>query len=293
MRLALILGILIVSSNAQAQAPATKLLAQLKAKRQAQPSVHQEFQTIEEFKVGNQTQSAQRNLVLDISQNKWREQALSGSGSHLRIFDGSDILVAEPSSNEFVRIKSKSDDDPMPASYGFADVDESKANEVERKPCGFSQNDHTCVVIDMPVKTWTRVITDIRIMRMVSGMNRIAVDTETGLLVQSVTQETVDTGRGGYLMSMVISLKSFSIGTAPDAALFQLPGGGFHEVKWLPPAPDLQDDLQGNPLSDSKGRTIPFGFWASWCPPCRAAGARGPRTAPRVAAPRPPIVAHR
>jgi hypothetical protein len=280
MRLLLIFGTLLVALNIQAQTPAAKLLAELKAKREALPSVHQEFQSTEEFQVSNQKRSAQRDLVLDMAQDKWREQALSGSGSHLRIFDGSDILVVEPGSNEFLRIKRKSDDEPLPVSYGFPDVDESKAEEVERKPCGFSQNDHTCVVIDMPVKNWKQVIDSIRIMRMVSGTNRIALDAETGLLVQSLTQETIDTGRGGYLMTMLISLKSDRVGGAADPALFLLPDGGFREVKWLKPIPDLQEDLQANPPADPRRQIIPFNFWAAWCSRCTAGRAPGLRAVP-------------
>lgn len=287
MRLLLILGAVLVALNVQAQAPATKLLGELKAKREALPSAHQEFQSTEELQAGNRKQSTQRDLVLDMAQDKWHEQALSGSGSHIRIFDGSDILVAEPGSNEFLRIKRKSNDDPMPISYGFADTDELKAKEVERKPCGFAHNDHTCVVIDMPVKHWKQVINSIRIMRMVNGMNRIAVDTETGLLVQSLTQETIDTGRGSYLMTMLISLKSDRVGDAADPALFQLPDGAFHEVKWLKPIPDLEADLQENPPADPRRGIVPFNFWASWCPRCAAGRAPSLRAVPSRSGGRP------
>jgi len=115
----------------------------------------------------------------------------------------------------------------------------------------------------------------------------MAIDTETGMLVQSVVQEVIENDRSGYQMELTYSLKRMGYGAPPDAALFKLPESGVHEVKQLTPwniarikkqlvgkpAPELEVmDIQGNPVSLStlKGKTVLLDFWTTWCPPCRA-----------------------
>jgi len=289
MRPWLLFGIGLIALNASGQAPTGKLFADLKAKREMLPSLHQEFQVSQTFKTAHGNQAARRDIVLDISQNKWREQTVDGSDDRIRIFDGQDLFLMESQGDEYVRIKRKAkDDDPAPGPYGSVDLDLAKATELERQPCGFAKNDHACVIVQAPVRPWVRterVGGDIT--RMSGGIARMAIDTETGMLVQSVVQEVIENDRSGYQMELTYSLKRMGYGAPPDAALFKLPESGVHEVKQLTPwniarikkqlvgkpAPELEVmDIQGNPVSLStlKGKTVLLDFWTTWCPPCRA-----------------------
>jgi len=99
--------------------------------------------------------------------------------------------------------------------------------------------------------------------------------------------ETMESGSRTYQRDTTFLAARVSVGSATDAALFQLPSADMREVKELSkwsawrlkkqlagkPAPELVvTDLQGKPVSlaSYKGRTVLLDFWTTWCPPCRA-----------------------
>jgi thiol-disulfide isomerase/thioredoxin len=288
MRFWIMIGVLCVASNANGQASASNLWTELKAKRDALPSLHQEFELSRTFKTARATQGSHSEIVLDMSQKKWRERSVSGSGDRIRIFDGQDLFLLEAEGDEYVRTKRKGkEDDPAPGPYGSIELEWASAKEVERRPCGFSQIDHSCIVIDVPVKKQTRMETSGQVTRILDGIARMAIDSEAGILVQSRAQEVIENPRTNYVMELNYSLKRMSYGTPPDPTLFKLPESGVHEVKQLSlwnvsrikkqllgkAAPELEiTDIQGNPVSLSglKGKTVLLDFWTTWCPPCRA-----------------------
>lgn len=288
MRFSLLIAAMVFALNASGQTPTSKLWTELKAKREMLPGLHQEFEVTQSYKTEHGSQDSHRKIIVDISQNKWRERSVSGSGDRIRIFDGQDLFLTEAEGDEYVRTKRKAkEDDPEPDPYGSIDLDLAKANELERRPCGFTGSDHTCIIIDVPVKKWMRTEAGSQITRLSDGITRLAIDSETGMLVQSNTQEVIDNHRGGYHLIVRYSLTRMSYGAAPDATLFKLPEGGLHEVKELTrwnvarikkqligkPAPELEvTDIQGNPVSiaELKGKTVLLDFWTTWCPLCVA-----------------------
>jgi thiol-disulfide isomerase/thioredoxin len=251
--------------------------------------VHQEFEVSQTFTTNHDTQSSHRQIIIDLSGRKWRERSVSGAGNRVRIFDGEDLFTTEDEGDEYIRIKRKAkDNDPEPAPYGAVELDWSKAKEIGRQPCGYSKDDHICIIFDAPVKGWARIRQGTtHITRMTGGNSRIAIDGENGLVTQSYTEETIDDQRGGYRMSRAFVLKGTRYGKSADASLFKLSEGSVKEVneftKWNAsrirkqlsgkPAPELQvTDIRGNPVSLAalKGKTVLLDFWTTWCPPCLA-----------------------
>jgi hypothetical protein len=138
----------------------------------------------------------------------------------------------EAEGDEYVRTKHEpKEDNPAPTPYGSVDLDLGKAKEVERRPCGFSENDHACIIIDVPVEKWIRAGTNDQITKMLDGTTLLAIDSETGVLVKSNTQEVIENRRGAYQVNLTYSLKRMSYGAVPDAGLFKLPESGVHEVR--------------------------------------------------------------
>src|SRR5579862_2196993 len=146
MRFWLLMGSLLVVSNASGQAPSSKLWTELKAKREMLPAVHQEFEVAQTLVVGSTNRSTHHQMVLDMSQDKWREREIGGARDRIRIFDGQDLFVMEQDQDEYVRTKGKANkEEPAPGPYGL-DLEWSKATEVERRPCGFAKEDHVCEI---------------------------------------------------------------------------------------------------------------------------------------------------
>ena len=289
MRFLLLVVAMFMALNASGQTATSGLwTTEFKARRERLPGLHQEFEVVQSYKTNLRSQSSLRKIVLDMSQNKWRERFVSGSGDRIRIFDGQDLFLMEAEGDEYVRAKRKAkEDDPEPGPYGSSDLDWAKAKELERRPCGFKGRDHTCIIISVPIKTLMAFGTGILITRISEGIALLAFDSETGMLIQSKRQAVIDNGRGGYQYNLTYSLTTMSYGARPDATLLKLPESGVHEVKELTrwnvarikkqligkPAPELEVmDIEGNPVSlaELKGKTVLLDFWTTWCPPCVA-----------------------
>ncbi len=289
MRSWLLCGMLFLSTAASGQTSAlSNLWSELKAKRDALPGLHQEFEVSRVYKTAHGDRTSHSQITVDISLNKWRERSVSGSEDRIRIYDGQDLFFFESGGEEYVRTKHRAkEDDPTPGPYGSIELDWSKAKEAGRQPCGFSGADHQCIIVDAPVKKQARSGIYGEITRISQGVSRLALDSQTGMVIQSKAQEVIENEHSSYVLEVSYSLKRMTYGAALDPALFKLPESGVREVKELPrwdvarfkkllvgkPAPELSvTDMQGNPVSLStlKGKTVLIDFWTTWCPPCRA-----------------------
>jgi len=276
---------LAVSGGAETQT--NGLWSDLSAKRAKLTSLHQEFDATRTLKTAKGSQSSKWQIIIDVSGQQWREKSVMGSGNHVRMFDGNDLLSMAEGDDEVVRAKRRAkDESPAPSPYDFKEPDWSKATELERRPCGIPGSDHTCVLLEAPIKPSVAVTSGSNMTKMLGGSQRLLADTETGLLLSLRTVQTIENQRGTYQSQTVYVLKRFKYGDSEDASLFTLPSG-MREVKELShwdagkikkqlagnPAPELTlADIQGKPvaLSAAKGKTVLLDFWTTWCPPCRA-----------------------
>ena len=274
--------------RAAAANPAAQLGEELKAKRDALGSFHQEFEITRTNKTSHGEQSHKEQIQVDVSKGQWRVRSVSGSGTYLRLFNGESVFWMEEGGSEYTRPKASSKEVLQPSPYDIAEPDWGKAAEIRRGPCGFQKNDHICVVIDAPAKPWVHMTTTANQVRMLNGTVRMVLDTDTGLLLSMRVVENVQSSATPYQSDIAVALKSMTYGTPVSADLFVLPAG-LHEVRELSrwdaakirkqlsgkPAPELAlNDMNGKPVSlaSCKGKTILLEFWTTWCPSCREDG---------------------
>jgi len=287
--LLVLLAITLCGSASAAQKPAAQLWNELQEKRAALKSVHQEFEVSQTFRYASGEQSSNYRLTLDMSHGQWREKQLLGWDTRIRIFDGKNLYSFDQGDDEFIRTDLKPKDDaPDPGLYSSREMDWKKAVEVERRPCGLSGKDQTCVILDVPLVTSIELDPNGHGHSTTKGWSRIAVSIDTGLVISGSCAETVQRDRSPYNARCTYLLKRAAYGGEPDATLFKLPDG-MHEVKtfskWSAekigkqfngkPAPELAlTDMQGKQftLGSLKGKTVLVDFWTTWCVGCRADG---------------------
>jgi len=275
----------LLTNGSAGETSADKLWSEFKATRQALPGLHQEFEVTRKVKTGYVDQVSRTQVIIDVSQQRWREQSTGGAGDLVRVFDGQNLFLTESEGTEYVRLKTKGEnEESLPEPYGTK-LEWRKAKEIQRLPCGFQGKDHTCVVVEVPIKSWIRHGVVGGLATMSNGTSRVMIDTETGIWLQCHTLEAVEASRTSYQLDVTYALKRMSYGAA-DPDVFRLPESGMREVKQLTPwnearikkhlvgkpAPELQvTDIQGNPvsLSNLKGKTVMLDFWTTWCPPCQ------------------------
>src|SRR5215510_2436170 len=97
---------------------ADQLWSEFKATRQALPGFHQEFEITRKVKTGYVDQVSRHQVTIDVSQDRWREQSTGGAGDLVRIFDGQNLFLTELEGTEYVRLKTKAEnEETLPGPY--------------------------------------------------------------------------------------------------------------------------------------------------------------------------------
>src|ERR1700675_3555199 len=66
--------LLFLAINASGQSSASTMWEDLKAKRDALPGLHQEFEVTREYQTARTTQNSKVEVVVDMAGNNWRER---------------------------------------------------------------------------------------------------------------------------------------------------------------------------------------------------------------------------
>jgi len=129
--LSVLFGALTVSP-AICETPSNGVWNKFETTRQGMPALHQEFDVERHMKSDHAEQVSRYQVIADISQGKWREQAVGGKNELTRIFDGQDLLIFEAGGTEYTRTKKKGDkDEVLPEPYDTK-LDWSKAKELQK-----------------------------------------------------------------------------------------------------------------------------------------------------------------
>ncbi len=226
MRFLRLLGILPIAVCAAAQTPAAGLWAQLQENRERLPSVHQVFDVSQKVKTAVNSQTSIWQLVLDMSAQKWREESVTQSGTHIRLFDGTDLLLIEAGSTDFRRMKRKAKDlDPIPNPYNADEPDWAKAVEANRRSCGDLWKDHLCVLVDVPLKQGSRHNGG-GFARLVEGNARLLVDAENGLILTINTMQLLEDHSHRWRADTTYTMKEMKVGETANAGIFKSPAEG-------------------------------------------------------------------
>lgn len=261
------------------------LWAKFETTRQSPQVLYQEFEVTQRVNNGYRQTVWHYDLKLDLSQGKWREQSLGARNDRTRIFDSQNLYEVNAEETEYAHIFPSTKDAILPEPYDVK-VDWRKATQQQTLPCGFSGKDHTCVVVEAPMKPWIRPSTPGSVISMKGGMMRAMIDSETGAWLHCQIVATVDQDFGPADWVVTYNIKQMGYAQPADKVAFKLPDN-LHQVdkfeRWDDTvikkelggkaAPSLQvKDLRGNPISiaDLKGKTVLLDFWTTWCPPCQA-----------------------
>ena len=283
--LSVLAGVSLMVQDSLAVTSTSDLWSKFETVLQGPRALHQEFEVMQHVRSGYADQVSRFQIVLDFSQGKWREQPVGANGERIRVFDGEDLFVFESGGTDYAHQRQRFEHDkPLPEPYENK-LDWGKVKEVQKLPCGFPGKDHTCVIIEAPIKPWLRPRVPGEVTKMTDGTIRVMADTETGIWLRVHVAATVESAMAKSQWDMNYNVKQMSYGAASDVSIF-LPEG-LQEVETLTPwnetrfkkelggkpAPGLQaKDIHGAPvsLSELKGRTVLLDFWTTWCPPCQS-----------------------
>ena len=78
---------------------------------------------------------------------------------------------------------------------------------MERRPCGIPGDTHMCVILEAPLKEWSRTRGPSDTTRLRKGVARVLADIETALLLAAVTSQVIASNEGGRRIDITNTLK--------------------------------------------------------------------------------------